>query len=405
ESTRAAIYSENINKPDSSCSVYDWYYNQTFYVDKTLLIKELFAIHHALITAPSRFGKSLNMDMVRRFFEIEVDEDGKEIDHDVEEDELVLKEVQSQSKNFKLFHGKKISSDKEFMFKHFGSYPTIYVDFSVVEGNNYEEDDMNPEDRKETLKVLRQIIGDLLKGNKFVERSLSNACQQLGGILSGSANNVKLCAFLQKHALVEFYGFNELEVKDLLEKAGLGDNLEKVRDMYDGYETTLENGLNIHLYSPWAVINHLTTKQFSKYWSSGIPEGIEEAMGNPKIATKIRKMMSGESVRIVYHGKFKINHIDALNKMICRNEIDKFHVDLCLQFLYELGFFYPKFVDNDHLMLRLPNQSARIAIIENFYYVKFLKKYFNHDPKFIKKFTNSVKNLAKSCQKRRVDIE
>ncbi|KAK0177894.1 hypothetical protein PV328_001895 [Microctonus aethiopoides] len=278
ESTRAAIYSENINKPDSSCSVYDWYYNQTFYVDKTLLIKELFAIHHALITAPSRFGKSLNMDMVRRFFEIEVDEDGKQIDHDVEEDELVLKEVQSQSKNFKLFHGKKISSDKEFMFKHFGSYPTIYVDFTRVNGSNFEqildglrlvihrafrkhaylkksdlwnreefnkntfmkyfdtdqyeslslaqikcglvflsevlhayygkkvfvfidefdipvnsmvyEDDMDPEDRKETLKVLREIIGDLLKGSeKTVERSLSNACQQLGGILSGSANN------------------------------------------------------------------------------------------------------------------------------------------------------------------------------------------------------------------------
>ncbi|KAK0075205.1 hypothetical protein PV325_007241, partial [Microctonus aethiopoides] len=220
-----------------------------------------------------------------------------------------------------------------------------------------------------------------------------------------SANNVKLCAFLQKHALVEFYGFNELEVKDLLEKAGLGDNLEKVRDMYDGYETTLENGLNIHLYSPWAVINYLTTKQFSKYWSSGIPKGIEEAMGNPKIATKIREMMSGESVRIEYHGKMTIDHIDALNKMICRNKIDKFHVDLCLQFLYELGFFYPTFVSNDHLKLRLPNQSARIAIIDNLYYVKFLKKYFNHDPKFIKKFTNSVKNLAKACQKRRVDIE
>ncbi|KAK0084074.1 hypothetical protein PV325_007646 [Microctonus aethiopoides] len=109
------------------------------------------------------------------------------------------------------------------------------------------------------------------------------------------ANNVELCDFLQKHALVGFYGFNELQVKDLLEKAGLGDNLEKVRDMYDGYETTLKNGLNIHLYSPWAVIKYLMTKQFSKYWSSGIPKRIEEALGNPKIATKIRKIMPGES--------------------------------------------------------------------------------------------------------------
>lgn len=68
--------------------------------------------------------------------------------------------------------------------------------------------------------------------------------------------------------------------------------------------------------------------------------------------------MSGESVTIEYHGKFEIEHIDALNNMICKNKIDKYHVDLCLQFLYELGFFYPTSVGNDHLTLRLPNQSA-----------------------------------------------
>ncbi|KAK0165742.1 hypothetical protein PV328_004237 [Microctonus aethiopoides] len=171
------------------------------------------------------------------------------------------------------------------------------------------------------------------------------------------ANNVELCDFLQKHALVGFYGFNELQVKDLLEKAGLGDNLEKVRDMYDGYETTLKNGLNIHLYSPWAVIKYLMTKQFSKYWSSGIPKRIEEALGNPKIATKIRKIMPGESVRIEYHGKLEIKHIDALNNMIWKNEINKCH------------------------------------------------EFFNHDLKLIKKFTNSGEALAKSCKNRRVDIK
>ncbi|KAK0076322.1 hypothetical protein PV326_010874 [Microctonus aethiopoides] len=148
-----------------------------------------------------------------------------------------------------------------------------------------------------------------------------------------------------------------LVVKDLLEKAGLGDNLEKVRDMYDGYETTLKNGLNIHLYSPWAVVKYLMTKQFSKYWSSGIPKRIEEALGNPKIATKIRKIMPGESVRIEYHGKLEIKHIDALNNMIWKNEINKCH------------------------------------------------EFFNHDLKLIKKFTNSGEALAKSCKNRRVDIK
>ncbi|KAK0071068.1 hypothetical protein PV326_001724 [Microctonus aethiopoides] len=61
-------------------SYYDWHYNQPFYVDKTLLIKKLLNVHHVMISAPSGFGKTLNMDMARRFLEIEVDEDGKAID-------------------------------------------------------------------------------------------------------------------------------------------------------------------------------------------------------------------------------------------------------------------------------------------------------------------------------------
>ncbi|KAK0073320.1 hypothetical protein PV326_013538 [Microctonus aethiopoides] len=71
------------------------------------------------------------MDMARRFLEIEVDEDGKAIELDVDEDKRRLKKVQTKSKNFKLFQGKKILRKKEFVFKHFGKYPTIHVDFKA----------------------------------------------------------------------------------------------------------------------------------------------------------------------------------------------------------------------------------------------------------------------------------
>ncbi|KAK0070901.1 hypothetical protein PV325_013903, partial [Microctonus aethiopoides] len=300
EPVKTSSDTKEIGKPDPSYSAYDYHYNQPFYVDKTLLIKELFEIKHVLITAPSRFGKTLNMDMVRRFVEIELDEDGKPIELDVDEDKRCLKEIQPRSKNFKLFQGKNISKEKKIMFEHFGKYPTIYVDFAGVRGNNFEEilgdlrriirttfekhdyllttdlwnreefnkedfmdyighnkseslslkqiksglvflseilhsyygrkvfvfidefdapvstiiyeNKMTPEDRRKTIELFQSITGNLLKDNdQFIERSLSNACQQLGNVLLGSTNNVEHCGFMQAHIFSKFYGFEEAE--------------------------------------------------------------------------------------------------------------------------------------------------------------------------------------------------
>ncbi|KAK0076244.1 hypothetical protein PV326_010929, partial [Microctonus aethiopoides] len=94
----------------NSHSYYDWHYNQPFHVDKSLLMKELLKTKHACISAPSKFGKTLNMDMVRRFVEIEVNKNGKAIKLDVNENKRCLKEVHTRSKNFELFEGKKIST-------------------------------------------------------------------------------------------------------------------------------------------------------------------------------------------------------------------------------------------------------------------------------------------------------
>ncbi|KAK0073181.1 hypothetical protein PV326_013680, partial [Microctonus aethiopoides] len=137
--TNKSIPALTIEVPDEADSFYEKYYNQPFYVDKTLLIKELFKKKHVLITAPSRFGKSLNMDMMRRFVEIEVDAEGYPIKLEVDKKNRCLKEVQPTSRNFKMFQGKNISKEKKVMFEHFGEYPTIYVDFSEMTGDTFEE--------------------------------------------------------------------------------------------------------------------------------------------------------------------------------------------------------------------------------------------------------------------------
>ncbi|KAK0076304.1 hypothetical protein PV326_010888 [Microctonus aethiopoides] len=345
EPTQKSSDTKKFKLPNGADSFYDRYYNQPFYVDKTLLIKELFKKSHVMISAPSGFGKTLNMDMVRKFVEIELDKYDEAIELHVDEDKCSLTEVQTVSKNFKLFQGKNIFKEKEIIFKHFGKYPTIYVNFSIVDRTDFEQaldrlrtaihrafrehtylrnnpfwdsrgsdkitfmkyygseeyrlltqeemrlglvflsqilhdfhgkpvyvfiDDfevpvdlmsyqkcmIDARDRSKTTKLLRMIIRDLLRGNKFVDRSLSNTCQQHDKLLSESAYNVELCALKQGHPLCEFYGFNENEVKAVLDKAGLVNDLNKATKEFESYNAKLRNGDDTEIYSPWAVIKY-----------------------------------------------------------------------------------------------------------------------------------------------------
>ncbi|WP_341747604.1 AAA family ATPase [Candidatus Tisiphia endosymbiont of Dascillus cervinus] len=116
--------------------------NSDVFVDKSLMIKELLedSGEVILITRPRRWGKSINMDMLRKFFEIEVDEIGKPL-------------AQEKRVNHKLFTGGivdldfdetkelqplKISIHKN-IIKRQGQFPVIYINFKEVKGSNYKE--------------------------------------------------------------------------------------------------------------------------------------------------------------------------------------------------------------------------------------------------------------------------
>ncbi|BFD46776.1 MAG: AAA family ATPase [Rickettsia endosymbiont of Sergentomyia squamirostris] len=121
---------------------YDLVVNSDVFVDKSLMIKELLEDSGKviLITRPRRWGKSLNMDMIRRFFEIEVDEKGKPLPLE-------------QKINNKLFLGGTVDlgfdetkelkplkiADIASSMKRQGQYPVISISFKDVKGSNYQD--------------------------------------------------------------------------------------------------------------------------------------------------------------------------------------------------------------------------------------------------------------------------
>ncbi|MFP3034107.1 MAG: AAA family ATPase, partial [Candidatus Tisiphia sp.] len=116
--------------------------NSDVFVDKSLMIKELLEDNGAvtLITRPRRWGKSINMDMVRRFLEIELDTEGNPLplEERVNYKLFVGGEVDSGFGETKELKALKIASITNAM-KRQGQSPVIFITFKSVEGSSYHD--------------------------------------------------------------------------------------------------------------------------------------------------------------------------------------------------------------------------------------------------------------------------
>ena len=123
--------------------------NDFYYVDKTLFIKELLQNWGEvnLFTRPRRFGKSLNMSMLKSFFEMETDP--------------------------ALFEGLKIMQEKELCEKYMGKFPVISISLKSVGGRNFESASV----------ALRTLIGDEARRFEFLRTS--SRLSERGGIYRG----------------------------------------------------------------------------------------------------------------------------------------------------------------------------------------------------------------------------
>ncbi|WP_250310901.1 AAA family ATPase [Rickettsia endosymbiont of Oedothorax gibbosus] len=189
---------------------YDLLLNSDIFVDKSLMIKELLEDSGkvTLITRPRRWGKSLNMDMVRRFFEIEVDEHGIPL-------------PQEQRVNYKLFSGGEVDlgfdetkelkplkiANVENSMKRQGQFPVIIISFKGVRGSSYEEIES---------KISYQII-KLFSNYRYLKRYVSETehlleeaeKEQLTRYFSGKINKVDLENSLKFLSDLLFKYFNQ----------------------------------------------------------------------------------------------------------------------------------------------------------------------------------------------------
>lgn len=329
-----------------------------YYVDKSKLIEQLVEIGGkvTLFTRPRRFGKTLNMSMLRSFFETGTDAS--------------------------LFDGLYISGNKEICDEYMGKYPVIFLSLKDVDGLKYEnakyrimeligreaeryfflgDSDRLSENEKEQYKamialqngkysmdenvltsslrllshllfkhygektvilideydvpldkafqngyyqemvsLIRGLFGMALKTNDSLQFAVLTGCLRISkeSIFTG-LNNFKVLSILDSR-FDEQFGFTDQEVQKILDDYELSSHFEETKEWYDGYRFG-----NADIYCPWDVINYVEQLRYDPaavpqdFWSNSSGNAMVRRfidMADVSTKNEIERLIAGESI-------------------------------------------------------------------------------------------------------------
>lgn len=336
-----------------------------YYVDKTKLVEQLMQNWGEvnLFTRPRRFGKTLNMSMLRSFFEIGTDKS--------------------------LFDGLYISRNKELCDMHMGKYPVISITLKGIEGMTFEEarnmlkiilknearrhyylknsDRLTDDDKQqyeqillgtsentadslrllsqllflhydkkvvilideydvpldkafqngyysEMTSLIRGILGQALKTNDYLQFAVLTGCLRISkeSIFTG-LNNFKVLSIADAR-FDEQFGFIDSEIRDILEEYGVFDKISEVKDWYDGYRFGKAD-----VYCPWDVINYVDHLQADPnarpqaYWINSSGNGLVRRLINiadESTKDEIERLIAGETIEKAIRLELTYDEID-----------------------------------------------------------------------------------------------
>ena len=286
-----------------------------YYVDKTLLIEELL-IHRApvtLFTRPRRFGKTLNMSMIKYFFDVKNKEENKKLFENLK---ISNSEYMSEQGKYPvIFISLKdlkedtweecIESIKDIMHKIFNEYSFLREKLNVVEkrqfdkiweitGNErnfktslldlsnylnkyygekviilideYDASIINAFDKgyyNEAVNFFQTFYSSALKTNNSLKYGILTGITRIikEGIFSG-LNNLYVNTILSRD-YSEYFGLLESEVVEILDYFNMKYKIEEVRSWYNGYLFG-----NEQIYNPWSIVNYLREKEIKSYWAN-----------------------------------------------------------------------------------------------------------------------------------------
>ena len=343
-----------------------------YYVDKTRLIEQLLLnwSEVTLFTRPRRFGKTLNMSMLKSFFDIGTDEalfDGLYISGNKELcDEymgkypvifLSLKGVEGltyeeafeafvrimgkevnrvsfladsdkltqiereQYKGLTIMKNGRLAFDKEklisslqllsqLLYKHYGKKTIILIDeYDVPLDKAFQNGYYN-----EMVSLIRGLFGQALKTNEFLQFAVLTGCLRISkeSIFTG-LNNFKVMSITDTR-FDEQFGFTDSEVKQLLTDYGMDSHFDEVKEWYDGYHFGRAD-----VYCPWDVINHADhlrddgDAKPQTYWINSSGNSLVRRLINRADSStkdEIERLIAGEAIEKVIRQDLTYDEIE-----------------------------------------------------------------------------------------------
>ncbi len=330
-----------------------------YYIDKTYFIRDLLAgwAKVNLFTRPRRFGKSLNMSMLKCFFELGTDRNifkdlnisketavceaymgkfpviflslkGMNADTYESALEMAVQNIRGEARRFQyLLDSDRLTSyDKEafaellqehmtegtlcsslkilseLLEKHHDRQVILLIDeYDVPLAKAFER---GYYDRM--VLFLRNMFEHALKTNDSLKFSVLTGCMRISkeSIFTG-LNNLKVLSIAEVQ-FDEAFGFTDQEVREMLEYYGLSEHYEEIREWYDGYQFG-----NVEVYCPWDVINYCDAlradqdAQPKNYWSNtssneAVRRFIQES-DKAAVRREIERLVAGEVITKEIH--------------------------------------------------------------------------------------------------------
>ena len=389
-----------------------------YYVDKTRLIEQLLLnwSEVTLFTRPRRFGKTLNMSMLKSFFDIGTDKAlfdglyisgnkelcdeymgkypviflslkgvegltyeeafeafvrimGKEINRVsflADSDKLTQIE-REQYKGLTIMKNGRLAFDKEklisslqllsqLLYKHYGKKVVILIDeYDVPLDKAFQNGYYN-----EMVSLIRGLFGQALKTNEFLQFAVLTGCLRISkeSIFTG-LNNFKVMSITDSR-FDEQFGFTDSEVKKLLSDYGMDSHFDEVKEWYDGYHFGKAD-----VYCPWDVINHAdhlrddSDAKPQTYWINSSGNSLVRRLINRADSStkdEIERLIAGEAIEKVIRQDLTYDEIE--------NSIDNiWSVLFTTGYLTKIG--EAKLPDSESYayMLVIPNKEVREVFV------------------------------------------
>ena len=386
-----------------------------YYFDKTKFIEEIIkdGSEVKLFARPRRFGKTLNMSMLKYFFDIENKEENKEIFKDLYIEKTEAFKEQGQYpviflslKDLKALTWEEMEEKITVILSElFSEYNYLINELVETDSDKFKKiinENANLSNLGRSLKFLTKILyekynkkvvvlideydsplvsayinGYYEKAKDFFKTFYStvlkdNSYLQMG-VLTGIIRVIKAGIFSDLNNLSTYtilsdvytdsYGLTEEEVEKSLKYYGIEQEISNVKDWYDGYKFG-----DSEVYNPWSILNFLRFKELRAYWV--------DTSGNDLIKDVLKKITKNtiEALERLFNGeglKQNISGTSDLSKLLSEDE------------LWELMLFsgyltVEEKIDHKNYVLRLPNKE-----IKELFRDTFLEKYFGRGSKLL----------------------